>query len=649
MNFKCGVRGYFNNSTPCTLFFKFTNDFEEVIRLSLLENINSPDDLKKLNTTELKALCAEIRSFLIENVSKTGGHLASNLGVVELTVAMHKVFDLPQDKIVFDVGHQAYVHKLLTGRRDSFHTLRQFNGISGFPKRSESEYDVFDTGHSSTSISAALGMARANSLNGVHSKVIALFGDGALTGGMMYEAMNDAGHSRVPLILVLNDNAMSISKNVGAIPRHLRNLRMHPIYSRSKNAVEGFLRHIPLIGDPIIRFVRFIKTAIRRLVLSNNFFDALGIKYFGPVNGHDIDALISAFELVKAENTPVLLHIQTKKGRGYSPAETNPSKFHGIGKFDPDTGDCGEGSDNYSAVFGRALVKLAAQNKKITAITGAMPNGTGLDEFAKKYKNRFFDVGIAEQHGVTLAAGLAAGGYIPVIPLYSTFLQRAYDQALHDVCLQNLHVVFPIDRAGIVGADGETHQGLYDIAYLSHMPNMAILSPSCFEELEEMLDYAVNTHDGPIAIRYPRGGEEAQYEHESFTYGKAVKVSEGKDLTIICSGRMIKRAQEVARILRSDALTCEILALPTIKPIDTAAVIGAAMKCKRVITIEDGVKSGGLGSAVAQIIAEKEINTKFKIYAFPDTPIIHGSVDELDKKYGLDASTIAVEVYKWLK
>ncbi len=617
--------------------------------MGLLENINSPQDLKKLSLSELEALCAELRSFLIENVAKTGGHLASNLGVVELTVAMLKVFDLPKDKIVFDVGHQAYVHKLLTGRRDSFHTLRQFDGISGFPKRSESQYDTFDTGHSSTSISAALGMARANALDGIQSKVIALFGDGALTGGMMYEAMNDAGHSRVPLILVLNDNAMSISKNVGAIPRHLRNLRMHPLYSRSKDIVETTLNKIPAIGKPLIRFIRFIKSTIRSMVLKNNLFDAMGIKYFGPISGHDLEALISAFELAKTENKPVLLHVQTKKGKGYAPAETNPSKFHGIGKFDPVTGECGEGGDNYSAVFGRTLVKIAASNKKVVAITGAMPNGTGLDEFAKKYKTRFFDVGIAEQHGVTLAAGLAAGGYIPVIPLYSTFLQRAYDQALHDVCLQNLHVVFPIDRAGVVGADGETHQGLYDISYLSHMPNMAILSPSDFKELEEMLDYAINVHTGPIAVRYPRGGDEAMYPHTAFEYGKAAKVSDGKDLSIICTGRMIIRALEVARILKSDGTTCDIVALPTIKPMDCGAVIASAMKCGKVITIEDGVKNGGLGSAVASLLLEKDINVKFRIYAFPDTPVVHGSVRELDKKYGLDASTIASEVYKWLK
>lgn len=617
--------------------------------MGILENINSPSDLKQLNTAQLKTLCNEIRTFLIENVSKTGGHLASNLGVVELTVAMLKVFDLPNDKIVYDVGHQAYVHKILTGRRDSFDTLRQFDGISGFPKRSESEYDVFDTGHSSTSISAALGMARANALDNNNSKVIAFFGDGALTGGMMYEAMNDAGHSRVPLILVLNDNAMSISKNVGAVPHHLRKLRMHPIYSRSKNIVETTLLHIPLVGKQAIRFIRFIKNGIRRLVLSNNFFDALGIKYLGPVDGHDIESLISAFEVVKSKNTPVLLHVQTKKGRGYTPAENNPSKFHGIGTFDPDTGNTPNASNDYSAVFGQALVKLAADNKKITAITGAMPIGTGLDEFAKKYRNRFFDVGIAEQHGVTLAAGLAAGGYIPVIPLYSTFLQRAYDQVLHDVCLQNLHVVFPIDRAGIVGADGETHQGIYDIAYLSHMPNMAILSPSDFKELEEMLEYAVNIHNGPIAIRYPRGSAQAPHPQKHFVYGKALTVNSGNNLAIICSGRTVIRAVEVAEILKSDGITCEIVSLPTIKPIDSSAIIAAAVKCGKVITIEDGVKNGGLGCMVAQILAEKEISAKFKIYAFPDTPIVHGSIDQLDKKYGMDASNIASEVYKWLK
>lgn len=617
--------------------------------MNLLESINSPEDLKRLSVRELEQLCSEIRSFLIDNVSKTGGHLASNLGVVELTVAMLKVFDLPYDKIIYDVGHQSYVHKLLTGRRDRFSTLRTFGGLSGFPKRIESEYDSFDTGHSSTSISAALGMARAAKLNGEHRNIIALFGDGALTGGMMYEAINDAGHAKLPLILVLNDNAMSISKNVGGIARHLRKLRMHPAYRRSKDAVETILTKLPLIGSPMLKLMRFIKDSVRTYILPSNLFDALGLKYFGPVDGHNITELISAFERIKSEKATAILHVQTIKGKGYAPAEQNPSKFHGIGKFDPETGSTSPSKPTYSSVFGDELVSLAGTNDKIVAITGAMPSGTGLELFAKKFRNRFFDVGIAEQHGVTLAAGLASAGYIPVIPLYSTFLQRAYDQTLHDVCLQNLHVVFPIDRAGIVGEDGETHQGVYDISYLSHMPNMTILSPDNFSEFRQMLKYAVEIHKGPIAIRYPRGSFEADYPHEAFSFGKAVTVTEGSGVSIICSGRMVRQALKVNHLLKSYGIKCEIIALPTVRPLDSNTILASAKKCGRMMTIEDNVRTGGIGSAIASLLMENRMNIRFKIFAFPNEAIVHGSVEKLDKKYGVDAESIASEVYKWLK
>ncbi len=613
---------------------------------SFLEGINSPEDLKKLNIKELNELCGEIRAFLVDSVSKTGGHLASNLGIVELTVAMHAVFDIPRDKIIFDVGHQSYVHKILTGRRDRFDTLRQFGGMSGFPKRSESSADAFNTGHSSTSISAALGIARGRDLAGDNYNVIAVFGDGALTGGMMYEAMNDAGHSKTPLILILNDNAMSISKNVGAVAKHLRNLRMSPFYFKSKHAVEEFLNKIPLIGKSTANTIRAVKRFVRRLVLPTTMFDDLGFTYIGPIDGHNLNALMSVMEYVKTEKKPVFIHVRTKKGKGYAPAEDNPQKFHGISAFDPITGEAKSGGESYSSRFGTTLLEIAKKNDKVVAITGAMPNGTGVSEFPKHFKNRFFDVGIAEQHGVTLAAGFAASGYIPVIPLYSSFLQRAYDQTLHDVCLQNLHVVFPIDRAGIVGADGETHQGIYDISYLSHMPNMTILSPSTFLELDRMLNYAVNEHDGPIAIRYPRGGTQANVIAGDFKLGQAVKVTEGRDVSIIATGRMVKRAQEVSELLQKRKISCEILALPTIKPLDEAAVIAAAMKTGKVITIEDNVKIGGVGSMIAELLLEKDVKCKIKIYAFPDTPITHGSIDELDKLYGLDAETIAAAVEK---
>lgn len=614
-----------------------------------LRNINSPKDLKKLNTDELNELCGEIREFLVDKVSKTGGHLASNLGVVELTVAIHKVFDIPHDKIIFDVGHQAYVHKILTGRQKGFDTLRQFGGMSGFPKVSESECDFFNTGHSSTSISAALGIARGRDLDKTDCNVIAVFGDGALTGGMMYEAMNDAGHSKTPLILILNDNVMSISKNVGAVAKHLRRLRTTPAYFRSKHIVEYILLHTPLIGKPLFRFLRYIKRSIRSMVIPTSMFDGLGFHYIGPVDGHDLNTLIPSLEYAKNEKKPVLLHVQTKKGKGYAPAESNPEKFHGISKFDSKTGETAPSQESYSTHFGKTLLRLAEKNKKVIAVTGAMPNGTGITEFAKKFKDRFFDVGIAEQHGVTMSAGLAAAGYIPVIPLYSTFLQRAYDQVLHDVCLQRLHVVFPVDRAGIVGADGETHQGVYDISYLSHMPNMAILSPSEFDELDEMLDFAINRYDGPIAIRYPRGSAQSEFEHVPFEFGKAVTHQSGLHLSIICTGRMVARAAEVYSILKSDGITCDIISLPTIKPLDEAAVIATAMKTGNVITIEDNVKIGGIGSIIAQLLLEKQVSCRFKSFAFPDEIITHGSVDELDKLYGINAAAIAGEVYKWLK
>lgn len=603
----------------------------------LLDKIQSPENLKQLNADELTALCGEIREFLIDSVSETGGHLASNLGVVELTVALHTVFDVPRDKIIYDVGHQSYVHKILTGRKDKFNTLRQFGGISGFPKRNESEADAFDTGHSSTSISAALGIARARDLDGDDYNVISVFGDGALTGGMMYEAMNDAGHSHTPLILVLNDNAMSISKNVGAVSTHLRKLRMSPAYFRSKAVVENILNKIPLIGKGIAAVIRKIKRFFRRLVIPTTMFDDLGFTYMGPVDGHDIEALIQCFDYAKSEQKPVFIHVQTRKGKGYAPAENDPQRFHGISPFDRETGETKTHGETYSDRFGSVMVRLAEENKKVVAITGAMPNGTGLDEFMKKYKDRFFDVGIAEQHGVTLSAGLAAAGYIPVIPLYSSFLQRAYDQTLHDVCLQKLHVVFPIDRAGIVGADGETHQGVYDISYLTHMPNMTLLSPASLDQLEAMLDFAVNKFNAPIAIRYPRGGCEAENVPAEFELGKAQRILEGREVSIIATGRMVKRAQEVAALA---GRSVEIIALPTIKPLDEAAVIASAMKTGNVITIEDNVKTGGMGSMIATLFEEKQVECKFKIFAFPDRPITHGSIDELDKLYGLDAISI---------
>lgn len=611
--------------------------------MKILNRISKSADVKKINKELLPDLCGEIRKFLIDTVSQTGGHLASNLGVVELTVALHYVFDFPQDKVIFDVGHQSYVHKILTGRRDGFKTLRQLDGMSGFPKRNESEYDCFNTGHSSTSISAAMGMAAARDLKGDKFHIAALFGDGALTGGMMFEALNMLGQSPTPITLILNDNDMSISKNVGALAGNLQKLRISPFYFKSKQAVEELLDKIPGGGASSTKNVlKNIKKHVRRMVIPTTLFDDLGITYIGPIDGHDIDSLIACLEYAKDENKAVLLHVLTKKGMGYIPAMQNPSKFHGIGSFDKDTGECECSSESYSTTFGKKLVEIAEKNEKVVAITAAMKDGTGLAEFASRFKNRFFDVGIAEQHGVTFAAGLAAEGYVPVISLYSSFLQRAYDQTIHDVCLQNLHVVFPIDRAGIVGADGETHQGIYDISYLSHMPNMSILSPSSFGELEEMLDYAINKHDGPIAVRYPRGSE--QYDCSvPFEFGKAVMVKKGKDVSIIASGRMVKRAAEVSEKISG---SCEIISLPTIKPLDEATILQTAMKTKNVITIEDNTEPGGLGTMIATLIQKYGISCKFKNFAFPNEIIPQGKVEELDKKFGLSADDVVKYIEK---
>lgn len=610
------------------------------IMRNMLDYIQANGDIKKLSIDELNCLCGEIRSFLIKNISKTGGHLASNLGVVELTVAIHRVFNLPEDKLVFDVGHQSYVHKILTGRMNRFDTLRQFGGLSGFPKRSESEYDVFDTGHSSTSVSAALGMARTRDLNGDKYSVLALFGDGALTGGEIYEALNDAGHDKTQLILILNDNAMSISKNVGAMSKHLRNLRINRLYFKSKKSINSALDRMPRFGKIIKKPVMLIKNAVRHIVLPTTLFDELGFQYIGPVNGHDMNSLITCFNRAKEERRPVIIHVRTYKGKGYLPAEQDPSFFHGVGEFDPETGTGKAPTETYSSCFGRALSEIADKNKKVTAVTCAMPDGTGLDEFIKNHKHRFFDVGIAEQHGVTFAAGMAANGYIPVIPLYSTFLQRAYDQTLHDVCLQNLHVVFPIDRAGIVGADGETHQGVYDLSFLSSMPNMTVLSPSSFNQLRDMLDYAINIHNAPIAVRYPRGSAQTSGSYEKFEIGKAYTHSFGNDVSVITSGRMLITAEAVRDTLKVSGISMELIELPTVNPINEAAVIAAAMKTGNVVTIEDNVKPGGLGERIAAILLEHNVSCKFKIFAFPPSPIVHGTVTELDKKYNMDAASI---------
>ena len=606
--------------------------------MKLLDKINSSADIKGLSKAELMQLCDEIRKFLIDSVSKTGGHLASNLGVVELTVALHTVFDIPDDKFVWDVGHQSYVNKILTGRKENFATLRKFGGLSGFPKRSESEADVFDTGHSSTSISAAVGIARARNLEGSKNAVGAIFGDGALTGGMMYEAMNDAGRLKSPLILILNDNNMSISRNVGSVSKYLRELRLKPGYSALKRRTERALDKIPFIGNGLYNILSNIKNKAQRLLLESTFFENLGFEYLGPVDGHDLDSLINVFRLAKSKQRPVFVHVRTKKGKGYAPAEQSPESFHGVGPFVAETGECPSSEKDYSAAFGDALFDIANGNEKVVAITAAMPISTGLSKFSKYFKDRFFDVGIAEQHGVTMAAGLAVGGYTPVFAVYSSFLQRAYDQILHDVCLQNLHVVFAVDRAGIVGSDGETHQGLYDISFLSSMPNMTVLSPCDYDELRDMLEYAICKCTGPVAIRYPRGCSRYGGLKDDFYPNKYPVCTDHNKISIFATGRMMNTAEKVRGLLGG----ARIIEVPVISPIIEEEIIKNVLPVCCVI--EDGVRSGGMGEKIASILAKKGISTKLCLCAFPDKPVVQGTIDELDREYGLNAETIAKRI-----
>lgn len=607
-----------------------------------------PAELSKMSMPELYQLAEEIRAFLVQNVSKTGGHLASNLGVVELTIALHCVFSFPEDKLIWDVGHQSYVHKILTGRAARFPTLRKFGGLSGFPKTSESEYDCFNTGHSSTSVSAALGMARSRDLKGEHHHVAAVFGDGALTGGMLFEALNDGGHKKTPCVLVLNDNAMSISKNVGAIAKHLRNLRSKPGYTKSKSIVERGLTRIPAVGKPLADLIRTVKQKLKMLVLPTTLFNELGFDYLGPIDGHNLENLISALTVAKNSQHPIVVHVHTKKGKGYSPAEQNPQVFHGISGFDLEhANDFPAQPDDYSAVFGKTLCTLAKSTPEIVAITAAMPSGTGLMDFAAQFPDRFFDTGIAEQHAATLAAGFAAGGMIPVFPVYASFFQRAYDQVLHDVCLQNLHVVFCADRAGIVGADGETHHGLFDISCLSAMPNMSILAPSSFEELSDMLSYAILEHKGPITIRYPRGGTQGT-THRSFAFGKARKLADGEDITIISYGRMVSTAEKITEQLAKDGVSADLITLPTVCPLDRGQLIHSISKTGAAAVLEDHVIDGGIGSAVGTLISEEGLSAKLLRFAFPREPIVQGSIRELDQKYGLDEKTVVCKTEEFI-
>lgn len=604
----------------------------------MIEKINSPEDVKKLNIEEKKQLAEEIRKYILEVVSENGGHLASNLGVVELTIALHSVFDVPKDKIVWDVGHQTYVHKIITGRREQLKNIRKLNGIAGFPKTSESESDCFNTGHSSTSISAALGMARARDIKREKNHVLAVIGDGALTGGMALEALNDAGYSQTKMTVILNDNEMSISKNIGGLNRFLSKLRTKKTYTISSTSIKKWLLKVPGIGKPAVKVVQKVKRSIKQLIIPKMFFEDIGFKYLGPVDGHNIEELESILKISKQVNEPVLIHVLTKKGKGYKIAEENPDKFHATGPFNLETGKSKkEKKKDYSKIFGEKLVELAKQNGKIVAITASMKDGTGLAQFAKEFPERFFDIGIAEQHAVGLAAGMAKEGTIPVVPIYASFYQRAYDQVIHDVAMQNLPVVLCVDRAGVVGADGETHQGTLDMAFFRIVPNLTIMAPKNFKELEEMLEFAVNLNK-PVVIRYPRGGEDdyKMEKQEKLELGKAEILKEGKEITIIGIGKTVARAMKMAESLKEKGKSVEVINARFLKPLDKETIKESIEKTKNVVTIEDGTIINGLATAIKELIVDEKLkDIVVKNYAYPDEYIKHGSVEELEKIYGM--------------
>ena len=606
----------------------------------MIEKINSPKDIKKLKINEKQQLAEEIRKYIIEVVSENGGHLASNLGVVELTIALHSIFDVPTDKVIWDVGHQSYVHKIITGRREELKNIRKLNGIAGFPKTKENEADCFNTGHSSTSISAALGMARARDLQGKENNVIAVIGDGALTGGMALEALNDAGWSKSKMTVILNDNEMSISPNIGGLNKFLGKLRTKKLYTRTNNLIKKQISAIPAIGKPTVRIIQKIKRAIKQLVIQRMFFEDIGFTYFGPVDGHNIEKLESVLTMSKQVNGPVLIHVLTTKGKGYEIAEKNPDKFHATSPFNIQTGETKKKkSKDYSKVFGDKLIELAKENDKIVAVTASMKDGTGLTKFAQEFPYRLFDIGIAEQHAVTMAAGMAKEGMIPIVPIYSSFYQRAYDQVIHDVALQNLPVIMCVDRAGIVGADGETHQGTLDMAFFRLVPNLTIMAPKDFKELEDMLEFAVKLKK-PVVIRYPRGGEDSNIKFEKHTeiqHGKAEIIQEGRDISIIAIGKMVSKAMKLAEeISKEQQKSVEVINARFLKPLDEQTIKSSIEKTKNVITIEDGTKINGLATAIKELIIDNNIQgVKVQTHAYPDEFIQHGTVDELEKMLNL--------------
>lgn len=613
----------------------------------ILERIQKANDIKKLNWAELDVLAAEIRQFLVENISKTGGHLASNLGVVELTMAMHLAFSLPKDKMIWDVGHQSYTHKILTGRKDGFKHLRQFGGMSGFPKRKESNCDAFDTGHSSTSISAGLGYVEAREILGEDYRVVSVIGDGSLTGGMAYEALNNASHLKSNYIIVLNDNNMSISENVGGMHMYLDGLRTADFYNNMKKGVTSALNKIPGVGSRLVNNIRKTKNSIKQLFVPGMLFEDMGITYLGPVDGHDVKKLYRTFKEAQKMDNAVLVHVLTEKGKGYAPAELNPSKFHGISPFDLETGNVldKKTKDTYTDVFSEIMCDLGEKEPKLVAITAAMKDGTGLSKFQEKFPERFFDVGIAEQHAVTFAAGLAAAGLKPVVAVYSAFLQRGYDQIVHDVCMQKLPVIFAIDRAGLVGSDGETHQGAYDIAYLNHIPNMTILAPKNRSEFAKMMEWAVG-HDGPVAIRYPRGNvyEGLEEYRQPVVCGRSEVIYKESDIAILSVGHMMEVAEVVWETLKEKGYNCSLINSRFVKPMDTDILHELAQEHKLFVTIEDAAISGGYGASVVKYLAEQKLDVDVIVNGIPDAYIEHGNIGLLRKTIHLDADSIVNKV-----
>ena len=618
----------------------------------MLEKIQKPNDIKKIPADQLPALAEEIREFIIESLSKTGGHLASNLGVLELTIAMHRVFDLPKDKLIWDVGHQSYTHKILTGRKDGFETLRREGGISGFPKRSESDCDVFDTGHSSTSISAGVGYVRARELKKENYSVVSIIGDGALTGGMAYEALNNAASLKSNFIIVLNDNEMSITENVGGMSSYLSGLRTASAYTDFKMDVTKALNRIPGIGPGMVDAMRKTKSSIKQIIIPGMLFEDMGLTYLGPVDGHNIPQLIKTFQEAKRFEGPILVHVLTQKGRGYEPAMRHPARFHGAGPFDVKTGlPVGKSNPTYTDVFSTVMRKMGDRRKDVAAVTAAMMTGVGLKRFSNMFPDRCFDVGIAEEHAVTFAAALSLGGITPVVAIYSSFLQRAYDQIMHDVCMQNLHVVFAIDRAGLVGYDGETHHGIFDLSYLGSMPNMTILAPKNLWELSDMIKFAVD-YDGPIAVRYPRG--EAYTGLKEFRapicLGKSEVIHEGSRVALLAVGSMVKMAEEVQKQLKERMdMDAALVNARFVKPIDEELLRSFADTYELVVTLEENVKDGGFGERVLAFAEEEDLPFGVEIIALPDRFIPHGSVSYQMKQVGFTPEDICGRIEEYYR